>query len=287
MVQIKFALCQLDSHPDKSVNVDNAVRHISTASARGADVVVLPECFNSPYGTHYFPSYAEPVPEGETCQSIRHAAESNGVVVVAGSIPERGDDGKLYNTCVVFSATGEVLAKYRKIHLFSIDTAGLKFSEADTLTAGNEIVTFTINSVKIGLGICFDIRYPEITALYQSLGTQILIFPGAFNMVTGPVHWTHSARARAVDGQQFIVMCSPARNNRASYIAYGHSLVVDPWGTVLGELGENQEILMCEIDTEKVDEVRKKLPIHFCKRDDLYEIYLDRPNRFCGCFLDL
>ena len=263
MPSLKVALCQLAVGANKAANVANAVEKVAAAAAAGARLVVLPECFNAPYGTQYFGEYAELIPSGETSQAMSAAAKAGGVHLVAGSIPERcASTDKLYNTSAVYAPDGSLVAKYRKMHLFRINTPQVTFDEGETLTRGDELCTVPLpEGVCAGLGICFDCRYPQVAAAYASRGTNLLVYPGAFNMLTGPVHWKLTAQARAVDTQQYVLFCSPARDEAASYVAYGGSLAVDPWGNVLAEAGAAEETVYAEIDVDTVVSTRERLPI--------------------------
>eukprot|EP01059_Diplonema_ambulator_P028138 TRINITY_DN46865_c0_g1_i1.p1 TRINITY_DN46865_c0_g1~~TRINITY_DN46865_c0_g1_i1.p1 ORF type:complete len:276 (+),score=28.31 TRINITY_DN46865_c0_g1_i1:44-871(+) len=271
MTKLKVALCQLAVGANKAANVQNAVQHIRKAAAEGAKLVVLPECFNAPYGPKYFPEYAEGMPEGETFKAMKEVAAECKVWLVAGSIAEKDEKGDLYNTSATFNPDGDLIAKYRKMHLFRINTPALTFDEGETLKAGNEFAICDINGIRTGLGICFDVRYPQLSTYYTEQGCSMLIFPGAFNMVTGPKHWSLVARSRAIDSQQFVIFCSPARDTSADYVAYGHSLVCDPWGNILCEASEAQDILYTEIDTALVAETREALPILKGARHDVYK----------------
>jgi len=249
------------------------------ATEKGAQLVVLPECFNSPYGTKYFAQYSEILDKSETLQAVSSAAKESQVFVVAGSIPERSTDGsRHYNTSTVFDTTGKRIAEFRKLHLFRINSEQLKFDEAEVLRPGQELTSFEIPTEvqgepwKVGMGICFDIRFPELAMAYAMHKTNILVYPGAFNMVTGPEHWELCARARAVDSQQFVVLCSPARDETASYVAWGHSLVVDPWGKILVEMDEKEGVEAVEIDLAKIAEIRTKLPITGAHRADIFHL---------------
>ena len=146
--------------------------------------------------------------------------------MIGGTIPERSlEDNKLYNTCTVWSPEGSLLATYRKIHLFDIDIpGGITFKESDVLSAGNSLAVFTIGGRKVGIGICYDMRFSELSRLYRNLGCDLLIYPGAFNMKTGPLHWELLARARATDNQVYVSTISPARDKSAGYVAWGHSV---------------------------------------------------------------
>ncbi|CAH0725090.1 unnamed protein product, partial [Brenthis ino] len=269
---LKIALVQLSVGPDKAKNVAAAVSEIHKAKEKGAQLVALPECFNSPYGTRYFNEYAEEVPAGSTCRALSKAAAEAGVCVVGGTVPERCGS-KLYNTCTVWDDSGKLLAQHRKMHLFDIDIPDkITFKESEVLSAGDQITTFEYQGLKIGIGICYDLRFPEMAYIMSKQGCSLLIYPGAFNTTTGPKHWELLARARAVDEQLWVALVSPARDASASYVAYGHSLVVDPWAKVVAQLDETPGTLFVDVDASVVEEVRSQIPIRSQKRSDIYDV---------------
>lgn len=238
----RIALLQFPVTSDKSENVRQAVIRIKNAATKEkAKIIVLPECFNSPYDTNSFGEYAEPIPNGFTSMEMSRVAKECGVFLVAGSIPER-DQGKLYNTCTVWSPQGEMVAKHRKCHLFDMDIPGVcTFKESDVLSPGDSFTTFQVDeNLKVGLGVCYDIRFDEFARVYRSMGCSLLIYPGAFDLYTGPMHWQLLARGRALDTQCYVATVSQTRDDTADYIAYGHSSLVDPWGRVVksAEFGE-------------------------------------------------
>ena len=192
--------------------------------------------------------------------------------MVGGSLPELDGD-KVYNTSYVFDPTGRCVAHHRKMHLFDIDVAGgQRFRESDTLSAGNEITVFDTPWGKMGLCICFDLRFQELAQLMALEGAQVLLVPAAFNMTTGPAHWELLFRQRAVDNQCFTVGVSPARDEQGSYVAYGNSIAVDPWGAVLCRAGAEETTLYADLDVERLEAVRAQLPILSARRTDLYEV---------------
>lgn len=272
---MRVALVQMLVGSCKASNLTKAANFISKAKQQGAEFVVLPECFNSPYGTKFFPEYAEPILPGNTSfDCIAEAARINKVWVLAGSIPEVEESSKkLFNSSMCFNPLGELVAVHRKVHLFRINSETVKFDEAEVLTAGDAPTVVDLgDGVSCGLGICFDIRFPQLSLEYVRRGTTFLVYPGAFNKVTGPAHWELLARARAVDSQQFVILCSPARDETASYVAWGHSMIVDPWGTVIAEAKEGEELLMATLDLTQVSATREKVPALRGTRHDIYDL---------------
>jgi omega-amidase len=214
------------------------------------------------------------------------AAREAGVYLVGGSIPElavggaagedkKGDDGEkktYYNTSLIFGPDGTLLASHRKVHLFDIDIpGGITFKESDVLSAGNKITLVDLPDYgRIAVGICYDVRFPEMATIAARRGAFALIYPGAFNLTTGPLHWKLLAQARAVDNQIYVAMCSPARDTTATYHAWGHSMVVDPMAKVLVEAEEGEGIVSAELDGEVIEKARKGIPLRDQRRFDVY-----------------
>ncbi|TPX31622.1 hypothetical protein SeLEV6574_g08522 [Synchytrium endobioticum] len=271
----RLALVQLLVAASKETNLQNARRKILEASQNGANVVVLPECFNSPYGTKYFPEYAEKVPGGPSTTALSRMAQDANVWLIGGSIPELSvtDTTKYYNTCTIYSPTGELAATHRKLHLFDIDVAGrLKFTESEVLSAGSALTHVQTDYGKLGIAICYDIRFPELAMIAARKGCVAMLYPGAFNTVTGPLHWELLGRSRALDNQFYVACCSPARDvNFKDYQAYGHSMIVDPMGQVMAVTGEKEDIVYADIDVEKINESRSSIPVSVQRRLDLYD----------------
>lgn len=278
--KIKTALIQLFSGANKQENIKRAVENIGIAARNDAKIISLPECFNCPYGVKYFPEYSEEIPDGETTRALAKAAKDNNVYLIGGSIPER-DGGKLYNTCPVFDPQGNMIAKHRKVHLFDIDIPGkITFKESTNLSPGNDLTVVDTVYGKLGIGICYDIRFSEMATLYQKAGCFMIFYPGAFNMTTGPLHWELLTRSRAVDNQLYVASVSPARNMEADYHAWGFSSVSDPYGEIIGKAGFDEEIVYADIDLDKVNEMRTNMPYLTQKRKDLYEVrQIDNSNK--------
>lgn len=268
----KIALVQMVVGKDKNKNLENAIRFIRKAADNGASLVVLPECFNCPYGTKYFREYAEQVGTGITSKTLSKIAKERKIYVVGGSIPELDGD-KVYNAATVWNPEGELVVKHRKVHLFDIDIkGGITFKESDVLSPGSSYSMFNNGICNIGLGICYDMRFPELAQVYRKKGCDVLIYPGAFNMTTGPLHWELLIRSRANDNQVFVAACSPAQDNTSDYIAWGHSSVADPWGKVLATSEFKETIVYADLDLNTLDKVRDQIPTSKQKRYDLYDV---------------
>lgn len=277
---LKLALVQLASGSDKAANLSHARSKVLEATSKGANVVVLPECFNSPYGCKYFPSYAEtllPSPPTESQSPSFYAlsklAKESKAYLVGGSIPEYWEETKkYYNTSLTFGPDGKLLATHRKVHLFDIDIPGkITFKESEVLSPGNKVTIVDLPEYgKIAVAICYDVRFPELAMIAARKGCFLLLYPGAFNLTTGALHWKLQARARAMDNQVYVGMCSPARDMQADYNAWGHSMIVDPNAGVLGELEEKEDVIYADLNGETIEETRKSIPIYTQRRFDVY-----------------
>lgn len=271
MAKIRTALLQTPVSPEKQENLDRVAEVLERDILRDVDLVTLPEMFACPYDTEVFPKYAEP-DGGPSWQFLSDLAAKKGIYLSAGSLPEVDEAGHVYNTAYVFDREGNQIAKHRKVHLFDIAIqGGQAFRESATLSAGDKATVFDTEFCKMGLCICYDIRFPELARLMADRGAKVILCPAAFNLTTGPAHWELLFRSRAVDNQVYYIATSPARNMDASYIAYGHSLVADPWGIIISEMKEKAQIRVVDIDLDRVDEVRDQLPLMKHRRKDIYE----------------
>ena len=270
---IRIAQLQLPVYTNK----EDTYIHVTAAcekAAAGADLIALPEMFCCPYETANFPLYAEKE-GGATWQFAADLARRLGIYLSAGSMPEADEAGRVYNTAYVFDRQGHQIAKHRKMHLFDINVKdGQVFQESLTLTPGNEVTVFDTEFGRIGLCICYDFRFPELCRLMALQGALLILVPAAFNMTTGPAHWELTFRSQGLYNQVYTVGTSPARDLDASYHSWGHSIVCDPWGTVLSQLDENEDIQITEIDLAKVLQTREQLPLLKHRRTDLYHLSL-------------
>lgn len=270
MTILTAALIQMPVTGDKAHNLRTARAWIAECAAQGATLVMLPEMFCCPYASSAFPQYAEPA-GGPTWQMLAEAAGENRVVLVGGSLPERDEVGRIFNTCFIFDPQGRQIGRHRKMHLFDIDvTGGQRFKESDTLSPGSEVTVVDTDFGRLGVAICYDLRFPELARLMALQGAKLLAYPGAFNMTTGPAHWEILFRTRALDNQVFMLGCAPARDETAGYVSYGHSLAVSPWGRVINQLGPEAGCLLVEMDLDEVERVRRELPVLQHRRRDVY-----------------
>ena len=268
---MRVALIQMPITADKAENINTACKKLQEAAANGADIAVLPEMFCCPYQNDCFRAYGEE--ENGPAQAVLSAlAAELGMYIVGGSLPELAG-GNVYNTSYVYDRQGRQIAKHRKAHLFDIDVAGgQRFRESDTLSPGNAITTFETEFGTMGLCICFDLRFEELARVMALQGARVLLVPAAFNMTTGPAHWELLFRQRAVDNQLYTVGTSPARNEKETYVAWGHSIVCDPWGSVLHQCGAGEEVAVTALDLTRIESVRRQLPILSARREDVYSV---------------
>jgi omega-amidase len=267
--KMRVAQIQMWVTNDKKENLKIAFDWCLRLKKEKIDIISLPEMFNCPYDTAQFPKYAE-TEKAETWQFLSKLAMENNWYVIGGSIPEISE-GRYYNTSYTFNRKGEQIGKHRKMHLFDIDVVGgQRFRESDILSAGSESTVIDTEFGKIGIAICYDIRFPELMRLMVLDGAEFIFIPGAFNMTTGPAHWEILFRTRAMDNQVYMFGTAPSRDMTANYHSYGHSIVTTPWGDVLDQLGFEEDVLINTIDTNKIKEVRDQLPLLKHRRQDLY-----------------
>ena len=272
MEKIKIAAIQMSTVADKMENVRTVKTYLEKIKDENPDFVILPEMFCCPYQTENFPIYAEKE-GGPVWQQLSGYAKQYGIYLIGVSMPEKDAEGNVYNTSYIFDREGKQIGKHRKVHLFDIDVkGGQTFKESDTLTAGDSDTVFDTEFGKIGVMLCFDIRFPELSRMMVNDGAKVIFVPAAFNMTTGPAHWELSFRTRALDNQIYMVGCAPARDVSAGYISWGHSIVTDPWGRVIDMLDEKKGILLAELDMDYEEQVREELPLLKSRRKDIYQL---------------
>ena len=260
MPSSRFAALQMVSTPEVMSNLESADRLIAAAAAAGARLAALPENFYL-IGRHEADKVRVREPEGEgPIQSfLAAAARRHGVWIVGGTAPiSCADPGRIRSACLVFDDTGRRVARYDKMHLFRFEAGDERYDESRTLEAGESAVAVQSPFGRLALSVCYDVRFPE---LYRELGDFDAMFvPSAFTVPTGAAHWETLLRARAIENQAYVIAPAQGGLHASGRRTYGHSMIVDPWGQVLAVRPEGEGVLLAEIDTERVQEVRASLP---------------------------
>lgn len=273
---MRVAVLQTSAQHDKAENLRVAHDLIDRAAAAGADLVSLTEVYDYS-GDRRAPDApsVEPVP-GPTSDLLAAKARQHGIWILGGSTREKidGEDVRSYNTSVLFNRSGELVAKYRKIHLFDVEIAGhVNAKESATVAPGEEVVTADIEGHIAGLTICYDLRFPELYRLLALQGAEILFVPSQFTLFTGKDHWEVLLRARAIENQCFVIAAGQSgKIERSGAGRYGRSMIVDPWGTVLATAPDGIGIAMADIDFEQLRRVRRELPSLANRRPDVYDL---------------
>ena len=257
---MRVAVCQVNSRSDRAANLTTAVALLHRAADAGAALAVLPE-----YLDYLGPVDGRPKPEpvdGEFAATFADAARQLGMWVVAGSFQESGPDAtRTYNTSLVFDRSGALAATYRKIHLFDIDIPGrVSERESNAVAPGGEVVTVDIDGVRVGMSICYDLRFPELYRQLAIDGAQVLLVPAAFTAHTGRDHWEVLLRARAIENQCYVVAAGQSGDHEPGKSCYGRSMVVDPWGTVVAQAVDGVGVIIADLDLDRLVRLRRELP---------------------------
>jgi predicted amidohydrolase len=266
---VKIGLAQLNSGQDKATNLAAATEAIARLAEQGAGLVVLPEMFNFHGLDDAYPEAAETIP-GPSTAWARDQARQHSLFLHCGSLAERRGD-KIYNTSVVFARDGSELARYSKLHLFDVRLPdGLEHLESSTISAGSEVVTCECEGVTLGLAICYDLRFPQLFHALADKGAQVFVLPAAFTVPTGISHWEPLLRARAIENGCYVAACGQWGTYAPGRQCYGHSLVVDPWGTVVAQCREGLGTVLAELDLDYLAGVRQRMPVQRHRRRDLF-----------------
>ena len=270
--KLTVAAVQLSSGSDKEANVAAAMELVREAARRGATYVQLPEYFNYLGPAAGYLDAAETIP-GPTTRTMGELARSLEVSVHLGSLVERSStSGKVFNTSVLIDPAGDVVATYRKAHLFDVDVPGaIAHKESDVILAGDELVLAALDGVRLGLSICFDLRFPEMYRALSGAGAQVLCVPAAFNASTGRAHWEVLIRARAIENHAFVVAAAQVGTTAEGIATFGHSMIVDPWGEVLEvSTKDAPDVLVADLDVSQVARRRAQIAVLDFRRPDLY-----------------
>jgi predicted amidohydrolase len=257
--RLRAAAVQLNSNGDKARNLAAAERLVRAAAADGAELVALPEKWNLLTAGEQLPAGAEPL-DGLSLTSARGWARELGIHLLAGSIAERGDEEKAFNTSVLIGPGGDDLAVYRKIHMFDVDAGGVSYRESEHEQPGSEVVTAPVGELVAGLSVCYDLRFPELFRILALRGARLLLVPSAFTASTGRDHWEVLLRARAIENQAFVLAPNQVGEAPPHFDSYGHSAIVDPWGRVLASASPEECFVAADLDFDEQERVRESLP---------------------------
>jgi predicted amidohydrolase len=258
---LRVACVQMTSGPDKATNLEVAARLVREAAAAGAELVVLPEKWNAIGPPDVLHAAGEPLDGGESVEAMSGWARDLGIVLVGGSITERREGrDKLSNTSIVFDRDGSPVAVYRKIHLFDVDVGGHVYRESDAEEPGEELVVAEAEGWKVGLSVCYDVRFPELYRILALEGAELVTVPANFTLYTGKDHWHLLLRARAVENQLYVAAAAQFGEPWPGKPSYGRSLIADPWGIVLAEAPDVETVIVAEVDRARLEDVRAKLP---------------------------
>jgi predicted amidohydrolase len=251
----------MTSGPDKADNLEVAARLVRGAAAAGAELVVLPEKWNAIGPPDVLHAAGEPLEGGESVEAMSGWARDLGIVLVGGSITERREGReKLSNTSIVFDRDGSAVAVYRKVHLFDVDVGGHAYRESDAEEPGDELVVAEAEGWKVGLSVCYDVRFPELYRILALEGAELVTVPANFTLYTGKDHWHLLLRARAVENQLYVAAAAQFGEPWPGKPSYGRSLIADPWGIVLAEAPDEETVIVAQVDRARLADVRAKLP---------------------------
>jgi predicted amidohydrolase len=258
--RLRVACVQINSSTSKAENLERMEPLVARAAATGADLVLLPEKWNGLGSHEVLLDVAESLDGGETVDAMSGWARTHGITLVGGSIAERREGReKLSNTCVVFDPQGEIAAVYRKIHMFDVEVGGVVYRESESEEPGDGPLGCDVEGWRLGLTVCYDLRFPELYRILAVEGAELVTVPAAFTLYTGKDHWELLLRARAVENQCYVAAANQwgVVEGKASF---GRSSIVDPWGVVLAQAPDEDGVISAELDREHMERIRRTLP---------------------------
>ncbi len=267
---MRVAAIQLNSGDQVDRNLEVAETLVRAAAADGAEFVVLPEKWSALAPGEILQEMAEPL-DGPIVAACRSWARELGIALVAGSISERVAGRELLaNTSLLIDAEGEIVAAYRKIHMFDVEVGGVTYRESDHELAGKEIVSGEIGGLTVGLTVCYDLRFPELYRILALGGANLVTVPSAFTAATGRDHWEVLLRARAIENQLFVIGANHSGEAPPQFSSWGHSMIVDPWGRVLDVISDGDGHAIADLDFGELERTREKLPSLASRRSAAY-----------------
>ena len=268
---LNVAIIQMNSQDDKQANIAAALDLIDRAAETGARLVALPEVWPYLGPDDANRDQAETIP-GPITELLAQRARRHGIYIHGGSIYEtRSSDPRMFNTTAVIDPTGEIIARYSKIHMFDVVLDGVaEYRESATVTPGDEVVVTEIDGILVGLAICYDLRFPELFRILALKGAQAIMLPAAFTLMTGRDHWETLIRARAIENGLYMIAPAQWGTHPPSNWCYGRSMVVDPWGTVVTTASDGVGIAYATVDPSRVATVRRQIPSLANRRPEAY-----------------
>jgi predicted amidohydrolase len=258
----------MTSTADRDRNIAAAGALVARAAAAGARLVVLPEKWPFIHGPRTREG-AEAL-DGPSVSAARRWAIDHGIAVLAGSVIEARDDGRAHNTSVLIGPDGGIAATYRKLHMFDVEVGGVVYRESAATAPGDAIVVGEALGRRVGMSVCYDLRFPELYRRLAAGGAEVIVVPAAFTSTTGRDHWEPLLRARAIENQAFVIAAGQYGTHDDGTVSHGRSMVVDPWGVVLAQAPDGEGIAVADLDFGRLAEIRERLPALRHRRDDVY-----------------
>jgi len=266
---MRAAVVQINSTADLARNLERAELHVGRAAQDGAELVVLPEKWPMLAAGEDLAAGAQPI-DGEAVTAARGWAREHGIALLAGSFTEAHAEGLPSNTSLMISPEGEISASYSKIHMFDVDVGGVSYRESSYEQPGHRLVTTDLGRARIGMAVCYDLRFPELFRSLLDLGANVFTLPSAFTATTGRAHWEVLVRARAIENQSFVLAAGQVGKAEPEYDSWGHSMIVGPWGEVLAEVESGEGFAAADLDFDRLGEIRGSLPAIAHRRPQLY-----------------
>ena len=269
IMKAKIAVAQMDSTGDRSENLRKMKEMTAEASENGADVILFPE--HADFLGKPMAQYAES-DHGHVAGELSRMAADNGIYLHCGSIPESSENDRPYNTSLFFDRGGQLVAKYRKIHLFEVGmTDGPRVNESEVISAGDQIVVADTDFGRVGFTVCYDLRFPELFHALADRGAELIFIPADFTAATGKDHWEVLLRARAIENTCYIAAANQI-GEKPDFASYGHSMILDPWGRILAQQEHPEGLIYADFDTDVLEKIRKQMPSLKNARPDLWQM---------------
>jgi predicted amidohydrolase len=271
-MNIRIGLSQMNSGDNKAENLRSAKNSINELAGKGADLIILPEYFNFLGPEQLMQENGESIDASPSLDMVRAEAQRLKVYIHIGSYLER-EDKLTYNTGVVFDPSGEIIAKYRKIHLFYVEIpGGRKYLESETITPGNTVTTFSIGEFVFGMATCYDLRFPELFRRLSDMGVHVFLLPAAFTLQTGRDHWELLLRARAVENLCWVAAAGQWGSFPPDNTSFGRSMVVNPWGIVVAQAPDGVSTITAEVDLPTLKTIRTAFPALDHMRKNIFQL---------------